>query len=328
MSDNINLSTSLVDLDNITPKFDISEFSADEVENMANLILTTGGVVRPIILKRTGIESCEIVTGDFEYHATVKASEIDPEHSGMIRGFIITEEQEENIRNQQKILRGLDSPITESPEVPIDVEGSQVDLTKMFNNLRLSLTKELNSQLDKKLQPITRKLDRLNTSSPTNTQSQINNTAEEKLQNIETKIDQLLPKKLPEIEEILNEQLKVIRQKISNLSKQEALSILVQTQTALSRQIKAIDRESNQLQKVNLLTVETEDEIKQAFKRVFSSISGATKAWEAIKYWRKSGKKLTWENLENSSKTGHQDKIPNFSNGTYKKLRDIGDIPD
>ena len=328
MSDNINLSTSLVDLDNITPKVDISDFSADEIENMANLIMTTGGVVRPIILKRTGIESCEIVTGDFEYHATVKASEIDPEHSGMIRGFIITEEQEENIREQQKILKGLDSPITESPKNTIEIQDSQVDLTKMFNNLRLSLTKELNSQLDQKLQPITTKLDRLNTSSPTNTQSQINNIAEEKLENIESKVDQLLPKKLPEIEEIMNEQLKAIRQKITNLSKQEALSILVQTQTDLSRQIKAIERESNQLQRVNLLTVETEDEIKQAFKRVFNSTTGGTEAWKAIKYWRKPGKNLTWKNLEKSTKKGHQDKIQRFSDGIYKKLKEIGDIPD
>ncbi|NEQ41076.1 MAG: hypothetical protein F6K40_34635 [Okeania sp. SIO3I5] len=324
----MKLSTSLVDLDNVTSKVDISEFSPEEIDNMANLILTTGGIVKPIILKRTGIESCEIVTGDFEYHSTVKASEIDPEHSGMIRGFIITEEQEENIRKQQEILRGLDTPIAESPEVPIDVQESQIDLTKMFNNLRSSLTKELNSQLDQKLQPITTKLDRLNTSSPTNSQPQINNIAEEKLENIESKIDQLLPKKLPEIEDILNNQLEVIRQKITNLSKQEALSLLAKTQTALSRQIKAIDRESNQLQRVNLLTVETEAEIKQALKRVFNSTAGGTEAWKAIKYWRKPGKNLTWENLENSAKKGHQDKIQRFSDGIYKKLKEIGDIPD
>ncbi len=315
----MKLSTSLVDLDNITPKVDISEFSADEIEKMAKLILTTGGVIRPIMLKRTGLESCEILAGDFEYYAIVKTSGIDPNHSGMIRGFILTEEQEENIRKQQEILRGL-----ESPEVHIDVPDSQVYLTKMFNNL----TKELNSQLDKKLQPITTKLERVNTLSPTSYQNQVNNITEEKLENIENKIDQLLPKKLPEIEEILNDQLKAIRQKITNLSKQEALSLLAKTQTALSRQIKAIDHESNQLQKVNLLTVETEDEIKQAFKRVFNRTNGGNEAWEAIKYWRKPGKNLILENLEKSSKTGHQDKIPNFSNGTYKKLRDIGDIPD
>ncbi|MGD1805718.1 hypothetical protein ACP6PL_09810 [Dapis sp. BLCC M126] len=177
---------------------------------------------------------------------------------------------------------------------------------------------------------MTTKLDQINTASPTYFQPQINNITEEKLQNIESKIDQLLPKKLPEIEEILNEELKAIRQKITNLYKQEALSLLAQTQTTLSRQIKVIDRESNQLQRVNLLTVETEDEIKQAFKRVFDSIAGSTKAWEAIKYWRKPGKKLTWENLEKSAKAkkGDQNNIQGFSDGTYKKLKDIGDIPD
>ncbi|MGK7921475.1 MAG: hypothetical protein AB4080_15850 [Trichodesmium sp.] len=323
MSDNINLSTSLVDLDNITPKVDISEFSADQIENMANLILTTGGVVRPIILKKIGIESWEVVAGDFEYYATVKALEIDPDFSETIRAFTIKEEQEENIRKQQEILRVLDSPITESPEVPIDVEDSQVNLTKMFNNLRLSLTKELNSQLDQKLQPITTKLDRLNTSSPTNIQSQINNTAEEKLQNIESKIDQLLPKKLPEIGEILNEQLKVIRQKISNLSKQEALSLLAQTQTALGRQIKAIDNESNKLQRVNLLTVKTKEEIQQAFAREKVTTKMINATWEAIKLWKQSGESLTWENLKQQTRKGI-----GFGKTTYEKLRKIAEIPE
>ncbi|NES04361.1 MAG: hypothetical protein F6K22_16905 [Okeania sp. SIO2F4] len=323
MSNKINLSTSLVDLDNITAKVDISEFSGDEIEKMANLILTTGGVVRPIILKRTGIESCEIVTGNFEYHATVKASEIDPEHSGMIRGFIITEEQEENIIKQQEILRDLDTPLPESPEVPIDVQDSQVDLTKMFNNLTLNLTKELNSQLDQKLQPMTTKLNQLNPSSPTNSQPQINNIAEEKLQNIESKIDQLLPKKLPEIEEILNEQLKTIRQKITNLSKQEALSLLAQTQTGLSRQIKAIDRESNQLQRVNLLTVKTKEEIQQAFTREKVTTKMINATWEAIKLWKQSGESLTWENLKQQTKKGI-----GFGKTTYEKLRKIAEIPE
>ena len=119
----------------------------------------------------------------------------------------------------------------------------------------------------------------------------------------ESKFDQLVPTtNITEIEEILNKQLEVIRQNISNISKQEALSLLAKTQTALSRQVKAIDRESNQLQRINLLTVETEAEIKQAFKRVFKSTAGGIEAWTAVKYWQKSDKKLTWENLEKSTK--------------------------
>lgn len=296
MSDNINLSTSLVDLDNITPKVDISEFSADEIENMANLILRTGGIVRPIILKRTGIESCEIVTGDFEYHATIKASEIDPEHSGMIRGFIITEEEEENVKKQQEILRGLDTPIAESPEVPIDVQGSQVDLTKMFNNL----TKELNNQLDKKLQPMTTKLNELATKPTTfaspNFQLENNATIQKQLEVLFTKIDQLSNK----VEEI-----------------QQQISSNVQPPSG-----------TFPTQKLNLKEA-TKTEIEEKLSDLGVNYKQITAAWNAIQKWKTSNEYLTWGNLEQLAKSNDKKlKVSGFGKTTYEKLRKIGEIPE
>ncbi|MEM1169848.1 MAG: hypothetical protein AAGJ08_12410 [Cyanobacteria bacterium P01_H01_bin.35] len=297
MSDNINLSTSLVDLDNITPKVDLSYFSADEIENMANLIMTTGGVVRPIILKRTGIESCEIVTGDFEYYATVKASEIYPEHSGMIRGFIIKEKQEENIRKQQEILRGLDAPIAESPEIPIDVQDSQVDLTKMFNNLTLSLTKELNSQLDKKLQPMTIKLNELVTKPTTvaslNFQPENNTTIQKHLEVLFTKVDQLSNK----VEEI-----------------QKQISSNVQPPSG-----------TFPTQKLNLQEA-TKTEIEDKFSDLRVNTNQITAAWKAIQKWKTSNEGLTWRNLKKSA-TNKEFKVDNFGEKTYNKLKEIGYIP-
>jgi len=306
------LSPEFVLVKEITSNVPRSEFSELDLEQAARLILKAEGTIKPLVVRTIGWESYEVVDGHFEYYAAVRAKEINPRDGERIGAFIIEGDKADVLEEQVEMLRKI-SPVSEEPTIEKDGTINLSDLAKL---------------LDKKLQPMTTKLDQLNTSSPTNYQPQINNIAEEKLENIESKIDQLLPKKLPEIEEILNEQLKAIRQKISNISKQEALYLLAKTQTALSRQVKAIDREFNQLQRVNLLTVETEAEIKQAFKRVFNSTTGGTEAWKAIKYWRKPGKKLTWKNLENSAKKGHQDKIQRFSDGIYKKLKDIGDIPD
>lgn len=214
MNKNINLSTSLVDLDNITSKVPISNFSADEIENMAKLIIAAGGVIRPIILKRKGLESCEVVAGDFEYYATVKASEIDPDHSGMVRAFIIGEAQEENVKKQQEILKSLKASVAEYSTVTaptktpnFEVMEDKASLTEMFNHLTSSLTAGFHNLLDQKLQPITTKLDKLATAPPTsptqvitahaqtemwhNFTEILNNLLDQRLQPITTKLDEL-----------------------------------------------------------------------------------------------------------------------------------------
>ena len=288
MSDNINFSTSLVDLDNITSKVDISEFSADKIDNMANLIMTVGGVVRPIILKRTGIESCEIVTGNFEYYATIKASEIDPEHSGMIRGFIITEKQEENIIKQQEILRSLETPIAENLEVTSDVRDSQVDLTKMFNNL----TKELNSQLDKKLQPMTTKLNEL----ATKFQAENNtNTIQKQLEVLFTIVDQL-------------------SNKVEEIQKQPGSNFQPPPATV-------------SVHKLNLLEA-NKTEIEEKLSDLRVNYKQITAAWNAIQKWKTSYEDLTWRNLEQLAKSKDKKlKVSGFGKTTYDKLRKIAEIP-
>ncbi len=307
------LSPEFVLVKEITSNVPRSQFSESDLEQAAGLILKAEGTIKPLVVRTIGWESYEVVDGHFEYYAAVRAKEINPRDGERIGAFIIEGDKAKALEEQVKMLRNI-SPVSEN------------SITQEEGTINLSNLAKL---LDKKLQPIITNLDRLNTLSSNDSEFKENSIIEEKLENIESKVDQLLPKtNIIEIEELLHKQLEVIRQKISHLSQPEALSLLTKTQTALSRQVKAIDRESNQLQRVNLLTVETEAEIKQAFKRVFKSTVGGTEAWTAIKYWRKSDKKLTWENLEKSAKIGHQDKIRRFSDRVYKKLKEIGYIPD
>ncbi|MDT9341487.1 hypothetical protein VV11_019475 [Trichodesmium erythraeum 21-75] len=312
----------------ITSNVSRSEFSESDLEQVARLILKAEGTIKPLVVRTIGWESYEVVNGHFEYYAALRAKEINPRDGERIGAFIIEGHKADVLEEQVKMLRNI-SPISEDfMKIPRNISPvSEAPTIQEEGRINLS---NLDKLLDQKLQLITTKLDRLNASSPIDYQSQENKIIEQKLENIESKVNQLLPKtNITEIEEILNNKLEIIRQKISNLSKQEALDILAKNKTALNRYLEAIDRESNQLQRVNLLTVETEEEIQQAFQR--NNIRGGNEAWKAIEYWRKPGKKLTWENLEKSAKTarkGHQDKIQGFAKGTYNNLKKIGYIPD
>ncbi len=299
MNENMKLSTSLVDLDNITPKVSISNFSMDEIENMANLIIRVGGVIRPVILKKTGFESWEVVAGDFEYYATVKALEINPDFSETIRAFTIKEEEEENVKKQQEILRYLDAPIAESPEVPINVQDSQVDLTKMFNNLTLNLTKELNSQLEKKLQPMTTKLNELATKPTTvasqNFQPENNTTIQKQLEVLFTKVDQL-------------------SNKVEQIQKQISSNVQPPSGTFPT-------------QKLNLKEA-TKTEIEEKLSDLGVNHKQITAAWNAIQKWKTSNEYLTWGNLEQLAKSKDKKlKVLGFGKTTYDKLKKIAEIP-
>lgn len=304
------LSPEFVLVKEITSNVPRSEFSESDLEQAAQLILKAEGTIKPLIVRTIGWESYEVVDGHFEYYAAVRAKEINPRDGERIGAFIIEGDKAKVLEEQVEMFNknSIISPGTEEGTIQKEGTINLSDLAKL---------------LDQKLQPMTTKLNQLNTASPTSPPTQINNIAEEKLENIESKIDQLLPKRIPEIEEILNEQLKVIRQKITNLSKQEALFLLAQTQTALDRQIKAIDDESNKLQRVNLLTVETKEEIQQAFAREKVTTKMINATWEAIKLWKQSGESLTWENLKQQTKKGI-----GFGKTTYEKLTKIAEIPE
>ena len=101
----MKLSTSLVAVKKITSTVPRSSFANDELEKSAQLILEAEGVINPIVIRRTSLESYEVVDGDFEYYAAARAKEIDPRKGEMIGAFIIEEGNEEVIKEQVKFLR-------------------------------------------------------------------------------------------------------------------------------------------------------------------------------------------------------------------------------
>ncbi|MEP6517282.1 ParB N-terminal domain-containing protein [Microcoleus vaginatus] len=103
---------SLVAVKRITSTVPRSNFAEPELEKLARLILDSGGLINPIIVRRNGMDAYEIVDGDFEYYAATRAKEIEPLKGETIGAFILEEENEELLLEQLEILRK--TPITEN----------------------------------------------------------------------------------------------------------------------------------------------------------------------------------------------------------------------
>jgi ParB family chromosome partitioning protein len=151
--------TSLVDLENISPRMPRSAFSEEELEKVARLIAEAETLVKPVILKRTGIETCEIVDGDFEYYATVKAVENGLSPAEIV-AFIIPPKLENSIKEQGELLSKYSSSLNPASDsnslktLPVSEETEET----------VSLTEIVDRLLDRRLNPITLQLEKLTSS--------------------------------------------------------------------------------------------------------------------------------------------------------------------
>lgn len=101
----MKLSTSLVAIKKISCIKPRSKFADDQLEQAAQLILESEGVINPVVVRRTSLHSFEVVDGDFEYYAAARAREIDPRKGEMIGVFIIEDENEEALTKQIELFR-------------------------------------------------------------------------------------------------------------------------------------------------------------------------------------------------------------------------------
>jgi hypothetical protein len=96
---------SLVLVKKITSIVPRANFADRDLEKVAQLILESGGLINPMILRRNGMDAYEIVDGDFEYYAAVKAREINPLKGETIGAFILEPENEKLLLEQVQALR-------------------------------------------------------------------------------------------------------------------------------------------------------------------------------------------------------------------------------
>ena len=151
------LSPSLVAVKKITSAVPRSNFTEADLEKLARLILESGGLINPIILRRNGMDAYEIVDGDFEYYAAARAKEIEPLKGETIGAFILEEENEELLLEQLKILRKtaiIDNPITNVvPQPPSSFEqrltNIETRLENRINELKAEYTREKQALIER-----------------------------------------------------------------------------------------------------------------------------------------------------------------------------------
>ncbi len=139
----MKLSTSLVAIKKIISSKPRSLFAEEELEQAAKLILESEGVINPIVVRRTSLQSYEVADGDFEYYAAARAREIDPRKGEMIGVFIIEDENEEALTKQVEVFR------KKKDNISVITEWNSKDIEKFLVNLELrfdNLTKQLFEQ--------------------------------------------------------------------------------------------------------------------------------------------------------------------------------------
>jgi hypothetical protein len=143
----MKLATSLVPVKKISSPVDGSTFDDNALNTTANLILKVEGIINPLIVRRTSLESYQVVEGHFEYYAAVKAREIDARKGEMIGAFIIESDNEEFLIEQAKILRKKEALATGEQDIHLMLKQferlpNQVEnLTVMLNQVAESVKK-------------------------------------------------------------------------------------------------------------------------------------------------------------------------------------------
>ncbi|AFZ28742.1 ParB domain protein nuclease [Gloeocapsa sp. PCC 7428] len=136
------ISFSLVDVKNIISENPRSDFSEDTLDYLAEIILKTGGLIKPLVVKETGEDTYLVIDGHLEYYAAVKAREKDPRKGEMVNAFVISPKDEKLVLQQAEAFREyqtVNHPATTT-------ENNTTKLEQRITNIELRLEKHL-SQL-------------------------------------------------------------------------------------------------------------------------------------------------------------------------------------
>jgi hypothetical protein len=147
----------IVSVENSQPA---SNYSADEIEALANNYLECGGNVNPIIVETIGLDEYRVLEGDLELHAAKKAREKD-KFFEMIRAVILNNKNKALVNEQLSKFKVRVSPsIVNATDTTIDnfrLINLEKSLTSSIENLA-NTVKEHQRQIDKLLKNNSEKL--------------------------------------------------------------------------------------------------------------------------------------------------------------------------
>lgn len=139
----------LVDVVCITGAEPREQFDKDKVEKLANSILESDGLLKPLILKSTGPESFEIIDGHWEYWAAVRAREKDPRKGEMVNTLVVSPKVEKMIVKQLHTLQS--QAVTYSVISPNILQSFEEKLKNINRNIDVlvSLPSQLTGMIQK-----------------------------------------------------------------------------------------------------------------------------------------------------------------------------------
>ena len=159
----MRLLPSLVTVRKIVSTSDRSQFESDKIEYLAQQILNAEGVISPLVLRRTGIDSYEVIDGDLVYHAAVRAREIDARNGESIAAYIIESDDiaTDSILKQIELIRQSqpsqthEKTIGETTSPPVNSSNDFLSSFERSINIQLasvnSNLKNIDAKLDQNL---------------------------------------------------------------------------------------------------------------------------------------------------------------------------------
>ncbi|MCA2693319.1 MULTISPECIES: chromosome partitioning protein ParB [unclassified Microcystis] len=146
-----------VDITDINPSLPRETFSETELENLANLIIEMGGLIRPVILKKADNKKVDerynIISGDLEYYASVIANQKVPDIE-MINAFVVDKEAESIALQQIQLLSPSPGLITKPEKIdnPLELRVSNLEkrLETQLQAIREEYQKEI-KRLEEKI---------------------------------------------------------------------------------------------------------------------------------------------------------------------------------
>jgi len=155
---------SLVDVKSITSNVPRSNFTEADLDNLADMILESGGLIKPLLVKVTGAESYTVVDGHLEYYAAVRAKEKNARQGEMVNAFVISTKIEDIVAKQAAALRGVTSP-----EKQVKTSSETTTLESRLTNIELRLEKQNNEsrvEWTREIQKLENRLKEIETNIP------------------------------------------------------------------------------------------------------------------------------------------------------------------
>lgn len=124
-----------VDVSSVKSNRRRSEFDEGKLEEIAAEILAVGKLLKPLLLKQTGIDSYEIISGDLEYFAAVRAKEINVEVGETVSAFVVPPKQEDAALHQTELVNPVPEIISSSRTKVVAPPSEEQRITNLESRL-------------------------------------------------------------------------------------------------------------------------------------------------------------------------------------------------